>query len=428
MLPNIVLALCLLACAAAGTLVLHDGSTVSGELRRGNGGYHVVAENGSRQFVADTDIQTVRLGGSGESVESGLDSLRRVAANLDDLDEIIRRYEAFVEEHDDAAARGELEAFRRMRAENFVHWGNRWVSPAEQRELAAATLEAVNDVRLKIKAGDVPGAKRAVIERLRADNDDVSALYLMAVLAWEDGDVAETRRRLERVAELAPDHAPTANNLAVVLLRQNQEARALLFLDRALAAAPGTKQLLDNAAEALQLAPGESRPYAALAERFAAQDQALQQRLAAEGWYRDGATWIDQATQTEREQQRAEAAAQIERLRTDYDATTARIAALQGEVRQTREAMQEIKNNTVYRDTEGRLRQRPVPDIYFELERDVLTQERQIAEQQARLTAINTAAAEVEALVPGPTYTGVLQFIDEDGVPVPLPLPLPLPE
>ena len=426
-------ALLFAAAAGGGTIVLTDGSQLAGDLRRVEGGYEVLTQAGGKQFVADGDVASIKLGGGAaatRAADGSLDSLRRATANVDDLGEVVARYEDFVARAADGPAKdeaaAELAELARMRDDGYVRWAGGWVSVEEQRRLAAAALGQVNDVRLQIKNGQTSEARTELGARLREDSDDVSALYLLGVLAWQAGDVVEARDRFERVAELAPDHGPSANNLGVVLLRQNQPARALLFFDKALRAEPVNKTLLDNAAEVLQLVPEDARdarPYADLAATFADQDERLRASLAEQGWYRWGGRWVDEATYEQLSAEREAAEQRLAALRADYDATQARMSQLEADAAQARRTMENIAANSVYRDRDGRVVRRPLPDIYYQLERDVQRYEQEQAALAGRLEAINREAAAVNESTPPPTYTGDVEFINEDGVPAPLPLP-----
>src|SRR5439155_24004758 len=93
----------------------------------------------------------------------------------------------------------------------------------------------------------------------------------------------------ESVVAEAADHAPTLNNLAVILWKQNAQAGAMGYYERALSSAPDSREILDNVAEALNALPAEQRKSTVatkLARHFADRDAALQKNMAERGLYR----------------------------------------------------------------------------------------------------------------------------------------------
>ncbi|MEM6562646.1 MAG: tetratricopeptide repeat protein, partial [Planctomycetota bacterium] len=352
---GLLLVLVLVGTASADVVVLRDGTELVGEIKRTRGGYDVTLADGTQRFVPDADVQTLRIGG-GEAtsdVDVQLTNLRRSVEPLDDLALIIERYRDFLARHPDAdAAREELARWEQWQAEGRVRFNDDWVTPDEQRRRATENLEAINEIRGLVKSGQSKQAMRLVRERLRENPREVSSHYMLGLLQTRAGNLAAARRSFEEAAELAPGHAPTANNLAVVLVKQNQYPRALLFLGQALRDAPDTKSLLDNAAELLELTPADRRDtevFAVVKKQFETQDAILGARLAQQGWHRFGSKWIDAEAFAEIERQRALIAEKIAALEADFTMTSQRITAVEREIAEAEVTLEDIRRNSLRR-------------------------------------------------------------------------------
>lgn len=420
----------LTAALSADVVVLKDGTELSGQIRRTTGGYDVVLDNGGNQFVPDADVRTLRMGPSSTDADVQLTNLRRSVEPVDDLALIVQRYQQFIERVGAGPvaekATQELSQWEQYLQEGRVRFNGKWVTPQAQRALATENLEAVNDIRELIKSGKRADALVKVQERLQENAQDVSAHYLLGLLQYRGGDVAGARRSFEQATELAPDHAPTANNLAVVLVRQNQVPRAVLVLGNALRDAPDTKSLLDNAAELIELVPVDEREttvYATLRQRFDQQDAVLAARLGGQGWFRSGAKWIDADTHAAREAQRKEVMEKIDALEADYNVTSQRIAGVEANIARAQISLADMRANSLRRLDDGRIIQLPLPDVYYEIEREVQADERDRVTLSNRLGVLQQEALQVRAELPTPLYSGELELIGADGVPVTLPLP-----
>ncbi|MEM8874231.1 MAG: tetratricopeptide repeat protein [Planctomycetota bacterium] len=416
--------------ATADVVVLNDGSEVQGDIRRATGGYDVILKDGTRQFIPDSQVKSLRMGPSQTDADVQLANLRRSVEPLEDLDLVIERYEQFLERIGEGEvadkARVELAQWVRWREEGRVLFDGEWMKPQEQRERAAQNIVAVNEVRGMIKSGKRGEALKLVHDRLRENPRDVSSHYLLGLMQYRSGDVAGARRSFEEAAVLAPDHAPTANNLAVVLVRQNQLPRAVLALGNALRDAPDTKSLLDNAAELIELVPEAQRDttvYANLRTRFEAQDRILGSRLAEQGWHRFGAKWVDAATFATIEAQRKEANDRLDALQADYDVTNQRIVAVQNDIAEAEQTLASIRANSLRRTGDGRIIQLPLPDVYFEIEREKQADERDLGDLASRIGLLQQEAMRVRERMPKPLYDGTLELIGADGVPVTMPMP-----
>ena len=441
--PALTVAACLAAVsvAAADVVTLRDGSEIEGDVRRVGDGYEITTADGDVRTVPTYDVAGLRrggrAGGAATDAEAALSSLKRTVLHLDDLAEIVARYDRFLDQFGDrdadlrTDAQAERDKWQRRLAEGRVRFRGKWVTPAAQRLLAKRALDEVNKVRLLIKAGDDDEARRQLRVRLRAEPSDVSALYLLALLDHRRGDVVSARERYETLADREPRHAPTLNNLAIVLVDQNQLPRAAVFMERALAASPGSKSLLDNAAELLHLIETDDgvvnnvgdNLLGRLRARFERQDEQLAARLAGDGWNRWGSKWVDDETMTKIEAAREEIDRDVLALRQAYQGRQQQLQLVRNEIAAGRQLMRDLERSGTFIDINGIPRKRPPPPSFYETQARVANLEAEADRIAAELPRIEAEAEQVRTRLPVPPYDGRLDPINEDGVPVVMPLP-----
>lgn len=418
--------------APADTLTRKDGTVLTGTVRRARGGYEVVGEDGSKKFVPSEEVVGLSVGeGSDEQpgrLDVRLQSLRNSVANLSELDRIIEKYEGFIEQNEDSAAaeeaRRELETWRARRESGYVKFAGEWIPAEERDERLREAFLRVSDIRLQIKRGDLRAAEGALLEVLTEQPTNVSALYLLGVLELGRDELGRAKSHLEGVAEQVGDHAPTMLNLGIINLRQNRTTRGLMYLEEAMLAAPGTREILDNVAEALAALPAdeaESRQADRTRQLFLAQDAALRQEMARRGLYRLGSRWVTREEYQQFEAQLAAVEEQLEALDVEFRRLGDEIRMIDQKVESNREFLQRLQAERTYIDKEGRMIQLPLPPVYFEVEREqqALAVEREQAIQRQR--QVSAAAEQAKAELPEAEYTGRLTPIGEDGVPVRMP-------
>ena len=98
------------------------------------------------------------------------------------------------------------------------------------RTKSTDTAMALHDT---IKSGRLKEGGVLVDRALVIDPQNVSLQYLNGVVHYQQEQLVPARKAFEAVVAAAPDHAPTLNNLAVVLWRQNAHPAALGYYDRA---------------------------------------------------------------------------------------------------------------------------------------------------------------------------------------------------
>ena len=362
------------------------------------------------------------------AADAALASLRRSVAPLTDIAQIISRYNAFLERYKGTSAadsaQGDLDLWKMRQTKNMVKVGSSWITPEEQSAVLQKVVSAVDPIREMIKDGRVKEADAALTELLALDPSNVAGLYLRGVLYVKQGQLMQARAPFQRVRELVPDHAPTLNNLAVILFQQRQQPAALVLYDLALASAPADRRILDNVAEALHALPPEFQQSAAaqrLARRFFELDGQLQKQLADQGLYRWGGSYVTKAQIDEVKRGEEGIKARLDALSSEYNRTRDRIGEIDIRIKTNQDTIDRINRDRTYINTQGQRIQSSPPSIYYDLRRqnDLLKEEQAMLND--RLGGFDQRADEIRQDAPSPTFRGRQEIIEVDGTPLGLP-------
>lgn len=415
---------------AFGDIVrLKDGSTLEGELKRSGDGYIVTDSNGKATSVTADRVASIEIKPSGgpQAAMARLQSLRRAADNLPDIKQIIERYESFLAQNKGTpaadAAKGDLELWKDRQAKGMVKVGDKWVTPSERDALRGKTSIVAADLHDMIKHGRLKEAGALLDKSLAIDPQSISLLYLRGVLQYQQDQIGPARKSFDAVAALAPDHAPTLNNLAVILWRANAVAGAMQFYERAMLAAPGSREILDNVAEALNALPKEQRETPVtkkVVRTFKQQDEDLQKQMADKGLHRWGSSWVNDKDLAKLEEEEKAVNDRLQKMQDDYDQITRNMSAIDQNITNLQTQMAYMQQQSIVQDqTTGRIYRLPLPQAYYddfkEIERMRLDKQSMVAEQERMRKKAQTEKQKV----PKPKYTGMQRIIDADGMPVP---------
>jgi Tfp pilus assembly protein PilF len=357
---------------------------------------------------------------------SKLATLRRSVENLPDIDQVIERYERFIDQNKEttiaAEAARELATWRERKAEGFVRVGNEWVSPARHAEMLEKAATTLGEIRDMIREGRYRDADAAVGKLLAVDPNNASAHYLRGVLANKQGEIGVAKRHFERGRELLDDHGPTLNNLAVILWNQKQPAAAIALYIQAMQSSARNRQVLDNVAEALHALPPDLRDSANAKKAeaiFAAQDAELQKQLEPEGLYRWGATYINRDQYEAAMKAQEQVQARIQQLDQEYRRIESRIREIDATIARNEDTVVQIDRDRGRIDpVTGRIYRLPRPSIYYDLKRENDKLELEQRELASKLDGLRDRARAIERESPHPQYTGKQRLIEVEGTPL----------
>jgi hypothetical protein len=217
-----------------------------------------------------------------------------------------------------------------------------------------------------------------------------------------------------------PDQAPTLNNLAVIMWRQNQQVAAAGMYDQAMMAAPVNKFILDNVADALGSLEEDQRKSPIVAKalrRFTEQDLLLQQQQGQQGLYRWGSTWVDQRKLEELKAAEREVRTKLDALQQEFAQVKTRNVTLDSQITTNSLSMQELVMRSYAIDKDGKRIQYPLPAHYYELERENQRLKSEQDANNAKLAAMPALAKRIQQQVPVPQFTGVQQIVGVEGMP-----------
>ena len=361
-----------------------------------------------------------------------LQSLRHASDNMSDIRQILDRYRTFIDQNPGtpaaAAAGKEILVWQDRLDRGLVKVVDKWMTPDDRDALRAKSVDIAILLHDMLKQGRLKESTATLEHSLQIDPQNASFLYLHGVMQYQMEFLPVSRKSFEGVLVTAPDHAPTLNNLAVILWRQHALIAALGYYDRAMLAAPSSLEILDNVAEALNLLPKEMRESIVtkkVVRHFKEQDDTLQKKMSESGQYRWGSTWVSEKELKKLKDDEKVIKDQITQMGTDFDAVKAKIAVLDRQIAELVNEMNLIDAQTYAPGPNGTTIRLPYPPVFFTLGQQVAAMRADRAARLEQLETLRKAAKKAQAQLPAPKYAGLQKIIDFDGVPLPAGVRLP---
>ncbi len=422
---------------AAGDVVhLKDGTTLEGDVKKTPDGWVVRQADGTLTPVQAGDIGSIELKGVSPSPDRALatnfTSLRRAIDNSIDPKQAIERYQRFIDQNPQTPqveeARKEIGIWQDRQARNLVKWQTQWLTADEVKQRIQSATDRAEEARQLLKQGRVKEADAILAKVLADDPANPTAMYLHGVALYRQEQLGPAKKQFETLAGILKDHAPTLNNAAVVLWRQKRYPESLNFFDQAMVASPKNKTILSNVAEALNELPDNQRSgqvVQKITRHFNEQDNELQTELSAAGWYRWGATWVNQQQLDDLRARQKEIDTKLSAMAQEFDATRQRIDRMDRDIDDTERSVRRIEAASYARDLNGNLVRIAFPPLYYELQDDANRQRALRASELTKLDALRNGAAAMKQQGPTPKFTGIQRIIDVEGTPM-LKLPTPV--
>jgi tetratricopeptide (TPR) repeat protein len=433
----LVLAVLAVPCVASADVIrLKDGSSLEGDIHRNPDGYTITQASGvvvnvPQDRVAGIDVKPTT---GADAAMGRFQSLRRAADNIADIKQILERYRSFIEQNPGtpaaASAQKEITLWQDRLDKGMVKVGDKWMSADDRDALRGKSTDTAIMLHDLMKAGKLKEAGTLLDRALQIDPQNISLLYLHGVLTYQQELIPASRKAFEAVIATAQDHAPTLNNLGVILWRQKAMTAALGYYDRALLAAPANREILDNIAEALNALPKEQRDTLVvkkIVRHFKEQDDVLQKKMAGKGLYRWGADWVTEKELKKLQDQEKAIKDQIKQMELDFTSVQQRIAALDQQIGAITNEMQLLDSQTYAVNGAGQPVRLPYPPLYFTLGQQLAGLRTERAQRVDDLDRLRKNAKATQAQLPTPKYTGIQKIIDADGLPLPAGAVLPPP-
>ena len=426
--PLVFCVMALLAVPSFGEVVhLTDGSTLEGDLRRTNDGWLVTDASGKVTVVTASQVKSIELkkGAAGDSADQKLGSLRRAVANLGDVKQIVERYKSFIAQNAGTpagkSAEEDLTLWQDRLDKGLVKAGDQWVTREQLAELQARVLEVANQLRLLVAGGKLTEASGGVEKELAVSPQSASLLYLKSAILFRQAQLVPARNALQAAAVSLPDNAAIHNNLGVILWKQRAFMQALAEYDKAMLADPQNRTILDNVTEALHALPQEHKK-SDLTKRVVAhykdQEATLEKALAAQGQYRWGSDWLDEKEFNKIVAAQKAVQDKLDSLKKDLDDVQASLLKIAREIQDDKQLQQAIASQSVQLDpTTGRAYQLPLPQRYYDLERDVRSLQAEQVLKQRQLADLQKLQLQQANAMPTPKYSGSQKPFDVDAMP-----------
>ncbi len=419
----LVLGLCLPL--LADVVTLSDGTKIEGDIKREGNDYRITTADGKSLLINENQVTGIELKrrATGDDRPS---TLRRSVENLGDINQIIDRYQKFIEQNKNAPfateAQKDLDLWKQRKDQNMTKVAGRWVSPNEREELRAKAASVADQARALIKQNQLKEADALLNDALARDPANASALYLRGYLALKNDQLLAARKAFEAVNQLTPHHAPTLNNLAITLFRMNQRIPAMSVYDQAMAAKPQDVRILTNVAEALHVLAGNELSgdiVKRATKRFNDQESLLESEMLTQGYKRWGSGYISREEYDRFDQ---EAKQNEEKIAANQNAQTKinlQRQSIQQSIEQDQESMRRLENSRLgATDSQGRPVLLPLPQEYYDLQNDVRRLTRESGDLHLQLLLLQKETAREQRNDSAKKYSGIQTPFGEDGTPL----------
>lgn len=356
------------------------------------------------------------------AVSPALASLRRSTENATDAKKVVDRYKQFIEMNkgtpagDDA--QGDLAIWEDRLARGLIKFGGptgKWVDPAEADGLRA---EATDQARLAVTALDqsrLADADAAIAAALAIDPANAAALYLRGVLTYRQDKLADARRAFDGANAANPGYGPTLSNLAATAFRLSQWNLAIQNYDQAMLVMPLEKGLLSNVAEAMEALPENQKnttQFKKLKRRYDEQLVQLSLRLAQQGLYPWGATWVNQKQLSEIKAAEKAQKDELDKLAGQYDQLVATAKGLDDRINANISDMKRMEAETFHYDQNGNIIQTALPQIYYTVRNQTEQMKAQRVQIDSQQAALRAKAKEIQKSPAAgvPKFTGIQQL------------------
>ncbi len=414
--------------AAGGVVHLTDGTVVEGEVHHTDEGWLVTTVTGQKVLIPADKVASLdaRPKAAADTPEQALASLRRAADASPDIKRTLDRYKSFIDQYAGSVviekARADVAIWQDRLDRKMTRAGDKWLTPEERaamRDKSSGT--AAEGLRL-MRQSHLRDAAPVLDQAINEDPHNPAALYLRGIVNYRQEQLPQARKSFEAVAAVLPDHAPTMNNLAVILWRQRSYVGALNFYDRALLAAPASREILDNMAEAINALPEESRNATAtkkVLRHFAERDAAVAADLAKQGLVRWGATWVNSADYEKLQAAEKEIQGKLAKMSADYDAMSARNRRLEQDIDYTTQLARRMEADSYGRDASGNTVRYPLSPRYYDTLRDAAAMKSEHDANLIEMERLQKLAKQTQQQLPTPKFSGLQKLIDVEGTPLP---------
>lgn len=424
----VIVTLLTLSAANAGVLKLKDGSRVEGELRKTASGWEVVTATGTRT-VDESQVVSIESGSGPaakpEDAPGRVASLKRAVEAMDNIDEIIKRYEVLYSQVDGTPAAADVKAeiakWRDLKTKNAIKLGSQWLEPAAVKAIDEKNTQLMRQAIASLDQNNPTEAAAFIKQVLDADPGHLGALYLDGLVSYQQQRLPQARRDFEQVVAALPSHWPSVHNLAVLQWRQRAQAAALENFSRAMAGMPLVPLIHDNVLEVANAMTPEMRQSQAgsqLLSRLKTDELRLQGEMEKEDRYRWGSQWVTGSQLEKLKQEQAKMEAQLAQLSKDYAVIDQAVSDIDDQIARNENDINAVESRVWTRDDNGQVVVGERPTVWYDLQRE----HDRLKDRRQRLVrdrdSVRRQADQLRASAPTPPYSGRLELLSQANAPV----------
>src|SRR4051812_9649638 len=198
------------AWASADVVHLKDGTSVTGDVKKGVQGYVVNKGGGTFQLVPFDQVKSIELATAPMSApderRENLNSLRRSVEYVDDINKIIDRFQRFAEANAGTPvgdeAKLDLGMWKQRKSDGLVKYGGKWVTPEDRAKMQEEAIKVADNARRLMKAGRIADADSILKQALQQDPNSASALYLKGLIQVRQEQWPQARKTFDQVNNL----------------------------------------------------------------------------------------------------------------------------------------------------------------------------------------------------------------------------------
>jgi len=148
------------------------------------------------------------------------------------------------------------------------------------------------------------------------------------------------------------------------------------------------------------------------------QESSLEKTMAAQGQYRWGSLWLDEKDFAKIQAEEKAVKEKMDSLKKDFDAAQADLLRITRTIQDDKQIQQAIASSTIQLDAAtGRAYQLPLPQRYYDLDRDIKSLQTEQVIKQRQLMDMQTLMNQQEKNLPTPKYVGIQRAFDVEAMP-----------
>lgn len=259
----------LLLCGPAGAdvLMLRDGTSVEGSVIKFGQEYRVKLKDGTTRTIPQSLVASIEHGPADPS-RAAFSAAKSRAETVDEPVRAVNIWERFIDDFPDSsqisAARGELEKWKNLQADQAERINGRWVGGDERRRILAEVNKLCTEARSQLdnqmlQAIDKYDRALKLYPNCYEANFALGYCYLQKGTAVINGagnpaDLDKAIKSLEAAVRLRPNSASALSNLAVGYSIRNVHDKAVQYAYQAVRIVDN-KQTVENLVNILVHAP-----------------------------------------------------------------------------------------------------------------------------------------------------------------------------